>query len=1183
MKRLLKWIGLFLLIIVLLIFIIICGLYVFAGTEKGFSLAANQATSRVDGLSLGKVGGNLLSGIESDSVEFENDSLKIEAKGIASKWRLSCLTKKEFCLDKLVVDSVSIETFASNTEKKSSPTGPIELPNIQLPIGTDIQEVFIRQLSIKLPGDAPAHIIDDISLSARTDGNTVFIENFSVAYQSYSAGISGNVILENDYPLDFLLDLNAEDILTDDLPEGNGDQAANVRIRLSKSLRDLTIESDISGAISATLSGSVQPLDSAIPADLTLSSRSLGWPILSKTQVLASNTNLTIKGSMEDYNLNLFTRLQGEDLPTSTIQLSAIVNTERALVPALSVDTLDGTANGQATVSWLNDLDWNTQWSFSDINPGVYRADLEGKLGGTVKANGTAKQGNWTLDLQQAQIKGEFQKHPFDLDVKLFKGTNNIWEISRAALKNGKNLINAKGTVSDKWDLKADAQLPELQNLLPELGGSLNAKLTMTGALKKPSVVLDASSGALSFNDVQISGLSLKADIKELLDKDSDISLAIGSATVGENVVQNGRFTLTGSRSQHSVSLFADGPQATAIDLNSSGSLNDQLDWNGSLDSVSLDVPAHVIKLDKPTSISWSNQLKKLAIAPHCWVTEGSNLCLENEVLAEASGTAKVSLDQYALKRLNPFLPAQTTMTGQLALNSTIQWGEDQTGGFAATLQSTITDGGAQVLDANNDVVRFTYDLLELDTEVNPMRVDADIRLTSKNLGKANVVFTMDPSTENKPISGSVILSGFDVSVAKAFLPDFDVIDGTLNINGKLSGDVTDPRFDGEIVLDKPIVRAEILPLPITGGKIVTTVKGRRAFIDGSLASNEGSIEIAGTANWRQLSAWSASVTLTGDNLNIQSDPVQESHVNHKIRINAAPERIQVSGTVEIPRAVIDVAELPQGAARVSSDIVVIEDIDESVQATAVEAKSTSSSMQILLDVDVTLGDDVELSAYGLNANLTGDMSIRQKSPNPPQLGGEIAVVDGIYKQYGQNLEANGQILFVGPVNQTRLAIDAVRNIEGEAVERVAGLRIQGTVASPETALFTEPADKQQDSILSYIVLGRDINEASDQEANLLASAALALTVRGGRSIAGGIASALGVQDFAFETRGNGDDTELVVSGRLNDRLLLRYGRSVFQPLSTLYLRYDLTKKLYLEAAQSSLEQAVDLFYSFSF
>jgi len=138
-------------------------------------------------------------------------------------------------------------------------------------------------------------------------------------------------------------------------------------------------------------------------------------------------------------------------------------------------------------------------------------------------------------------------------------------------------------------------------------------------------------------------------------------------------------------------------------------------------------------------------------------------------------------------------------------------------------------------------------------------------------------------------------------------------------------------------------------------------------------------------------------------------------------------------------------------------------------------------------------------------------------------------------------------------------------------------------VASPEITLFTDPADKNQDAILSYIILGRDINEASDQEADLLQTAALALAVRGGRSLGGGVASALGVQEFGLETRGSGDDTELVVTGRINDRLLLKYGRGVFDSQNTLYLRYDLTKKLYLEAATSAVQNAADLFYSFSF
>lgn len=1182
MKHLLKWIGKLCLFVLLLIVVVLACLYFVAGTDKGFSLAANQATSRVDGLSLGRVGGNLLSGIESDSVVFESESIKLHIEGIASTWRLSCLVQKTFCLDKLVVDSVSVETLASSAEKAHATTGPIELPDIQLPIGASIQDVFIRELSIKLPGEAPAHVIEDISLLAQTDGNTVTIDNFSVVYQTYTAALSGSVALENDYPLSFLLELAAEDVIPDELPEGNGEQPGNIRIQLSNTLRDLTIASDVTGAVNASLTGLIKPLDSTIPADLKLSSPSLGWPIVSKTQVSATNTNLSITGSMDDYTVSLSTGLQGEQLPATTLTLNAIVNTERALVPALTVNTLDGTLTAEAEVSWLNELNWNTQLSFNEVNPGLYRSELTGSLDGRVQASGTAADGNWTLDLQQAHISGDMQNQPFDLNVQLSKDTGNVWLITKATLDNGRNQINVDGTVSDSWDMRADIKLPELKNLLTELGGSLNAKLRVSGDLQKPSVILNANSGALSFNDARISGLSVKADVQELFENNSKLTLAIGRATVGENTVQNGRINLSGSRSQHTLSLFADGPQATAIEMTSSGSLSDQFDWNGSLDSVSLDVPAHVIQLDKPTPIVWKNQPKTVTIAPHCWVTEGSNLCLENEVLAASSGTAVVSLDQYLLSRLDPFLPAQTSMTGKLSLNSTLKWGEEQSGGFSATLQSQVTDGGAQILDANNEVVNLKYDLLELDTEVNPQSVDADIRLTSKNLGKATIVFSMDPSAQEKPMRGTVNLSGFDISIAQAFLPDFDVIDGTLSIDGDLSGDLTDPRFDGEIVLNQPIVRAQILPLPITGGNIVTTVKGRRAFIDGSLDSNDGSITLEGAANWRVLSAWSANVTLTGERLNIQTDPVQESLVNHQIKIAAAPGRIQVGGSVTIPSATIDVAELPQGAASVSSDVVIIEELEEAEKASAASKKSSAdSAMQILLDVDVSLGEDIELSAYGLDANLTGDMTIRQKSPNPIQLGGEIEVVDGVFKKYGQDLEANGQILFVGPITQTRLAIDAVRSIEGE--DRIAGLRIQGTVEKPEINLFTEPADKQEDSILSYIVLGRDINEASDQEANLLSAAALALTVRGGQSIASGVGDALGIEDVSLESRGKGDDTELVVSGRLNDRLLLSYGQSIFEPLSTLYLRYDLTKKLYLEAAQSTLANAIDLFYSFSF
>ena len=1181
MKKLFKWLGILLLVLLLLILLVAGAIYFLAGTDKGFSLTTKELTKRVPGLTLTQAGGNLVNGVQAEGVNFENDTIKLQADGISSQWRLSCLTDKEFCLDTLVIDSVNVETFASEEPKPTEASGPIELPDITLPIGVNLQDILVRRLSLKLPGDAPPIVVNDITLSAKASDNTLTLSTLSAVYDTYSASVIGDITLSDDYPLDVKIALDALDILPEELPDGAGEQAAQVDIHLTQSLKDLQLNVDVSGSINATVTGSVQPLNEKLPANITVSSPTLGWPLLSQTQVAATNTIISVDGTLDDYEITLLTRVDGEQVPATTLQLSGVANTERAKLPAISIDTLDGTALGQAEASWVDGINWNTQWTLENINPEVYRADIKGMLDGQVEAAGTVSDGNWSLDVPLAKISGTLQDYPFDLDVKLAKALDNVWSIEKAILNNGENRINAFGNVSDTWDITVAAALPELTKLLPELSGGFNANVTMAGELETPDVNLVASTAGFAYNEIQVNGFSLIADIKELLNKDSDINLAMGSVVIGENTIQNGRFTLQGKRSDHTLALFADGPEATAIQLSSSGSLSENMDWEGSLDAVTLEVPAHTISLEQPTRLSWNNALQKFAVDAHCWVTEGSKLCLENEVLAESSGNAIVSLDQYSLNRLDPFLPAQTNMTGQLSLDTDIKWGEDQPGGFSALLQANIDQGGAQVSDDNGETVRFTYDSLALTTQASPNKVDAEIQLNSNNLGNATIAFTMDPSLDAKPIEGSVKLAGFDIGIAKAFLPDFDEITGELNIDGDVSGTLTDPRFDGKIVIDTPIVRAEILPLPITGGNITTTVQGRRAFIDGALNSDEGSITIEGAANWRVLSAWAAEVTLTGDALNIQSDPIQESHVDHQIRINATPRNIQVSGTIDIPMAVIDVGELPQGAATVSSDIVIVEDIEETTQSDTAIAASKDAGIPLIVDIDIVLGDEVALSAYGLTANLTGDISVLQKSPNPPQLGGEIEIVDGIFKQYGQDLEATGQIIFVGPINQTRLDIDAVRTIDSE--DRVAGLRIEGTVAVPETSLFTEPGDKQQDAILSYIVLGRDINDdTSSQEANLLASAALALTVKGGQSIAGGLANVLGVQNIAFETQGQGDDTQLVVSGRVNDRLLLRYGRSVFAPESTLYLRYDLSKKLYLEAAQSA-ERAVDIFYQFSF
>jgi len=167
-------------------------------------------------------------------------------------------------------------------------------------------------------------------------------------------------------------------------------------------------------------------------------------------------------------------------------------------------------------------------------------------------------------------------------------------------------------------------------------------------------------------------------------------------------------------------------------------------------------------------------------------------------------------------------------------------------------------------------------------------------------------------------------------------------------------------------------------------------------------------------------------------------------------------------------------------------------------------------------------------------------------------------------------------VTFTGPLEQSALSVEAVREIK----EVLAGVRIKGTLQNPTTVLFSEPPLPEEE-ILPYIVLGRKL-DLNDGDSGLLRKAALLLGVNTGQRVSSGLARSLGIDDFSLSAWGTGDDTQILVSGKLTDRLLLRYGVGVFKNSNTLYLRYDLAEKLYLETTQG-LESAVDLFYSFDF
>ncbi len=1173
-------------LIVMLLVIFIGSAYFMLGTDRGFKWTTTRLQNFDERLSLAPTTGNLDTGIGTDQIQWQDDKLDITADGIESRWRSGCLLKTHFCLEYLNIKTLRVELKPGDTSSNSTPA-VIELPDILLPLRITADELHIERFELQPAQSGEAKeplVIEDIRLShAEASGSEIAFDKLVFAHRNYDVELGGGIKLKGEYPIDIDVNVIATDVYeTHDF---------KLNAQLDNTLTNLDVHAGLSGAAHVLLNADVQPLQPTLPLRGNLTWKEIGWPLDTRDVVKSNNGRLIIAGSLDDYHLRLETALEGSQVPSSELKLKGRVNTERVLLPEVDLVLLDGVATASAALSWHSGSHWVADLVFRQLNPGKQWEQMQGQLDGSMQVRGSADNGSWATIIDNTDITGELRGFPFSLTGSAARTRSGSWVIPKINLANGANNLVLAGSASDELDINLDMDFATIHTLIPGIAGNIKATANINGPVSSPSLVLGADTSLLKAGNALFRDLEIEANVQDAGQSTSDIKINIGRLTSGGQEVDSIVARLTGTRDDHNIDFSLNGPQDTAVKLLATGKLPDvpestypSGDWLGSLRSASLTLPGHQLQLSNPAGIKWQQDNKRVEVSAHCWQDQNASLCLKDNITGSPSGTANVSIENYRLRRLDQYLGDKTRLEGRLSADSVLNWDTTKEDGFSVELTAAIDNGAVVVMPATQDQqpLRLRYETLNLKTRADPFTVVSELSLTSQQLGSANIDLTLNPKNPDKEILGKVALQGLDVKLARPFLANFDEVDGRIDASGDISGTLSEPNFTGEVVLSNPVLLSDDLPLGIEGGQFTAKINGQQAALDGTFDTGKGELSIDGDAGW-QRDTWSATLNVNGEGLSIRQKPLVSSEVNPALRIVLSPEKITVSGTVDVPAAVVDIKERDVSAASLSEDVIIIEDEDLAKSSSEdAENDATPGGPDIGTNITVNLGDQVNLQGYGLNARLTGNIQVNKSNDDPPQLGGQINIAEGFYKSYGQDLEVtDGQILFIGPIEQTRLDISAVRTIDNE--DRVAGLQLGGPIADPTVTLFTEPADKTQESILSYIVLGRDLGGSStSEESSLLAQAAVALTVRQGRGFATGFAESLGISDFQIDASGSGDDTQVVVSGRLSRKLLLRYGRSVFAPDQTLFLRYDISKRLYLEAAQG-IERAVDLFYSYSF
>jgi len=223
------------------------------------------------------------------------------------------------------------------------------------------------------------------------------------------------------------------------------------------------------------------------------------------------------------------------------------------------------------------------------------------------------------------------------------------------------------------------------------------------------------------------------------------------------------------------------------------------------------------------------------------------------------------------------------------------------------------------------------------------------------------------------------------------------------------------------------------------------------------------------------------------------------------------------------------------------------------------------------------LGDDVRLEGFGLETRLAGSLALRSSTGEPALGHGELRIVSGRYRAYGQNLAIeNGRLVFSGPLDDPALDVRAVRKV-GDVT---AGVHIGGTARSLQSRLFSDPPMAEAEA-LSYLLTGRPLAGSSQSEAALLARAALNLGLERSQTITSQIGERLGLDTLTVEGGGGtGLEESAVVLGKyLTPDIFVSYGIGLFEPSYVFKRNYRLSDNWSLQS-ESGAEAGGDIIYT---
>jgi translocation and assembly module TamB len=931
-------------------------------------------------------------------------------------------------------------------------------------------------------------------------------------------------------------------------------------------------------------------LAESFDTDASLSWQNLKWPLSDNPDdnpdYQSTSGRAVVTGSLEDYTLSTEAELVlPGDVPLQA-KLSAEGGREN-LDADLQLDVLDGHVGGTATVSWQPSLQASLRLDGNDVDPAAFSPDWPGRLDFRLRADADVGQDETVARLETLTVNGELRGETLNVESQGAYETGEF-VLDRLRAELGASRITAHGKYSDTASLQWRIASDDLGELLPSATGEVTSEGSLSGAPPRLGINATLHASGLGYQDNRIESLDLTADVDLTDQKASRIVLNVDGVESAALAAERIALDFDGKLGQHRIAMTADTSSGSA-DLQIDGQLREP--WSGNpawllqITNATIGYPdLQPWELGEDAEVTLSSA--DVSVQRHCWMSGPAKLCLAGHRTAERL-QAEFSLDELGFDYFATFLPAALQLDGKLSGQGKFLQQTDgplqadmalETGAGRIAISSEPTDR-----DGDGEVSETLLDLqpsrLSLVLDNNAADAEAKINFGQGRIDlQAALAASAAPFPQRK-LDGRLMMDVPDIAFVAPFVPDIQGLQGSVNGELGFQGTVERPRLSGRLALSDGALESPAAGISLTDLMVALEGRGDSGVgLDAKVSSGGGNLELSGELGLGKSPA-TTTIDITGEDFQLVGNEEARIFASPDLNVEAGADEVRVTGFVRIPRADITPQQLPESAVTPSEDVVVMTEGDA-------ESLEDPTGRPVFAEVQIVLGDEVRFEGFGLKARFEGDTTVTQVPGQPTSATGEITIAEGEYRAYGQGLVIeDGKVLFAGgPVTEPALDVRAVRRPQ-EGI--LVGTRVRGTLEQPDFSLFSEPPMSQQEQ-LSYLVLGRSLDQAPEGESSALAQASLALGVKGGNFLAENIGGNLGVDEFTIKS-GSGEagaasdpaDAAFVIGKYLSPKLYLSYGIGLFNPVSVLTMQYEINRRLKFMTESSSESTGADLVYSF--